>query len=517
MKKKALVNAPIYLGGGKRIEKGFVTWEGSRFCEAGEMSEFERGPGMEVEDLEGKLVLPGLVDSHIHLVGYALALKRIDLAGTRSVDEALEMIRAYAAGLRTGEWLRGRGWDKQHWGIDRFPDRALLDRVSPDNPAALNSRDGHLVWLNSAALAELDLDRTGIEVAGGEVDTDKTGKPTGIFKEKAAGLVLSRLERSDPEAAGSAVSDACRRLLSMGITGVHTSEDVESMRILGHAQRQGMVGLNTTKMLEVDGPRDISKAAVFAGVTHIKILVDGALGSQTASMLEPYCDQPENFGIVAVPKPRLRELVGRSVEAGFSLAVHAIGDRANMEVLDVFEEIRGTHPGRQATLRVEHVQVIRPEDIGRFGELGVIASMQPIHLVGDRKVSYKYWGPRSRYAYVFRSILDKGGVLAFGSDAPIEDPDPLKGIHAAVTRSNPLDPDADPWNPSECITIAEAIDAYSVGAAIAAGGRSETGSIRAGMRADLTVVDRDIMAEGPKSLLDARVDLAVANGRIHRP
>ncbi len=515
--KKALLNASVYVSGGDVIEKGFVTWEGSRIEQVGAMSAFVRGPDIEAEDLEGRLILPGLVDCHIHLVGYALALRRIDLSPTRSVDEALDMIGACSGRLRKGEWLRGRGWDKQHWGLDCFPDRALLDRVTPDNPTALSSRDGHLVWVNSAALIALDLDRAGIEVEGGEVEQDGTGKPTGIFKEKAAGLVLSRLDRPDPERAVPAISDACRNLLSLGITGVHTSENAGSNEALDHAISQGMIGLHTVRMLEVGEPQDIEKASGMAGVTHIKILIDGALGSQTASMLEPYCGQPDNLGIVAVPKAELRELVGRSVEAGFSVAVHAIGDRANMEVLDVFEEVRGTDPGRHAVLRVEHAQVLRPEDIARFGRLGVVASMQPIHLLGDTTVARRYWGSRSRYAYAFRSILDTGGTLAFGSDAPIEDPDPIKGIHAAVTRRSHLTHGAMPWNAAECITVAEAIDAYSAGAALASGTEMETGRIRHGMRADLTVLDRDITSVDTDSLPDAKAILTVVNGRVHYP
>jgi predicted amidohydrolase YtcJ len=234
-------------------------------------------------------------------------------------------------------------------------------------------------------------------------------------------------------------------------------------------------------------------------------------------MLEPYCGQPGNLGIVAVPKPKLRGLVVRSVESGFSVAVHAIGDRANKEVLDVYEEVRGTHSGRRAVLRVEHAQVVGPDDISRLGRIGAVASMQPIHLVGDMKVADRYWGSRSRYAYAFRSILDAQGTLAFGSDAPIEHPDPLKGIHAAVSRRDPMSPDSSPWYPAECITAFDAIDAYSSGGAIAAGTPEETGRIRPGMRADFTVLDRDITACDPDALLDTGVALTVVGGRIYHP
>jgi predicted amidohydrolase YtcJ len=517
MAKRAILNASIYMGGGEVIPKGFVVWDGSVIEGVGEISAYAGGSDVEVEDLPGKLVLPGLVDSHIHLVGYALALKRIDLAATRSVAEALEWIAAHVAGLRKGEWLRGRGWDKQHWGLDRFPDRGLLDRVTPDNPAALSSRDGHLMWVNSAGLAALGLDRTGVEVEGGEVETGPSGRPTGIFKEKAVDLVLRRLEEAGPESAGPAIRDACRTLLGIGITGVHTSENARSLMILDHADSAGMVSLNTIRMLEVGAVDDIEQASGRPGLTHIKILADGALGSQTASMLEPYCGQPDNYGIMAVPKPNLLALAGRAVEAGFALAVHAIGDRANLEVLDVFEEIRGTEPGRNVVLRVEHVQVLRPDDVARFGKLGVIASMQPIHLVGDTPVAERYWGARSRYAYAFRSILDTGGSLAFGSDAPIEDPNPLRGMHAAVTRRDPFVEASSAWYPEECITVSEAIDAYTTGAALAAGTPDKAGRIKPGMRADLTVLDRDIVGHDPDVLLDAGVVLTVTNGRPFHP
>jgi predicted amidohydrolase YtcJ len=516
MAKRAILNAAIYVGGGEVIPKGFVLWDRGVIEGVGGVSAFPGESDVEVEDLPGKLVLPGLVDSHLHLVGYALSLRRINLAGTRSVDEALGWIAAHVDRLGKGEWLRGRGWDKQHWGLDRFPDRLLLDRVTPDNPAVLSSRDGHLVWVNSAGLACLGLDRGEIQVEGGEVETDTTGRPTGIFKEKAADLVLRQVEEAGEIDAGPAIREACRLLLAMGITGVHTSENPRSMSLLDQAAGAGSVPLKTVRMLEVAELDDIERAARDHAATHIKILADGALGSQTAAMLEPYCGQPDNYGIMAVPKPKLLALAERAVAAGFSLAVHAIGDKANREVLDVFEQVRATEPGRKAVLRVEHVQVLRPEEIPRFGKLGVIASVQPIHLVGDTPVAERYWGARSRYAYAFRSILDTGGRLAFGSDAPIEDPDPLLGLHAAVTRTDPNGRDATPWYPEERITVSEAIDAYTAGAALAAG-TSGAGRITAGMPADLTVVDRDITGPDPDAILDTHVVLTIANGDPFHP
>ena len=512
MAKRAILNASIYLGGGEVIPRGFVIWDGSIIGGVGDASVFPGGSDVEVEDLPRMLVLPGLVDSHMHLVGYALGLKRINLAGTRSVEEALEYITIFVTQLRKGEWLRGRGWDKQRWGLEGFPDRSLLDRVTPDNPAVLSSRDGHLVWVNSRGLAHLGLDRGGIEVEGGEVETNPAGRPTGIFKEKAADLVLRQVGQAGEVDAGPAIRDACRILLAMGITGVHTSENPRSIALLDHAAGAGLIPFKTVRMLEIAEVDDIERASGIPGITHIKILADGALGSQTAAMLEPYCGQPDNYGIMAVPKPRLLALAERAVGAGFSLAVHAIGDKANRDVLDVFEQVRATGPGRKAVLRVEHAQVLRPEDVARFGKLGVIASVQPIHLVAER-----YWGARSRYAYAFRSILDTGGRLAFGSDAPIEDPDPRLGIHAAVTRADRVVRCPTPWYPEERITVFEAIDAYTAGAALAAGTPRAAGMISPGMPADLTVLDRDIMGPDPDTILDAQVVLTVTKGEPYYP
>jgi hypothetical protein len=512
----AFIDGMVYMGDGEVIDRGFVVWRGPTIEEVGAMTDFAPRSGLDVVDLRGSLLLPGLVDSHIHLVGYALSLIRIDLARTRSLEEGLGMVASRAAGLAKGDWLIGRGWDKQRWGLEGFPDREMLDRAAPGTPVSLTSRDGHLVWVNSAALRLLDLDRQGIAVEGGEVEKDARGRPTGIFKEKATGLVQNRLGQEDQKSVESALKLASDRLLNLGLTGVHSSEDGKKSGLLGHALGEGAVALRVTRMREIGETADIDNLTSPAETPFVKILADGTLGSQTASMLEPYCGQSENLGIAAVPKPKLRQMVLASVGRGFSVAVHAIGDRANMEVLDVYEEARKAYPDRGAVLRVEHVQVIRPEDIPRFRELDAVASMQPIHLVSDMEVADRYWGKRSRFAYAFRSILRAGGTLAFGSDAPIEDPDPLRGIHAAVTRQGTRDGTSPPWHPGERISISQAIDAYTTGAAKAAGLHDTTGSIRPGMRADLTVLGRNVLSlPDPLEILDTRATMTVVDGRIY--
>jgi predicted amidohydrolase YtcJ len=249
------------------------------------------------------------------------------------------------------------------------------------------------------------------------------------------------------------------------------------------------------------------------GVECIKTYADGTLGSQTASMLEPFAGQPGNIGIAFAPREKLWDIVTRSVDAGFAMSVHAIGDRANMEVLDIYEAVRRSSRGRQALLRVEHAQILRPEDMPRFGVLAVPASMQPIHLVADRAVADRYWGDRSGNAYAWKRILETGGVVAFGSDAPIESPDPLRGIHAAVTRRGPAEPESSPWYPRERLAAWQCLDCYTLGGATACGRVRDTGRVSAGYRANLTVLDTDILSVAdPDEILGARVVGTVVGG-----
>jgi predicted amidohydrolase YtcJ len=355
-------------------------------------------------------------------------------------------------------------------------------------------------------------------VEGGEIEVDTGGQPTGILKENA-GLLISVEHGEDEEAeAAGAVREGCERLASLGLTTVHSVVDADEARLLDAASAQGGLFLNCVRMWEVHDLSHIEPLQPGRSAPFIKIFVDGALGSQTAAMLEPYCAQPDNTGIITTSRDDLEQMVHLSVEKGFGLAVHAIGDRAGKQVLDVYEEVQGLLPGSGAILRMEHAQVLRREDIPRFGALGVIASMQPIHLVGDMDVADRYWGERSRHAYAFGSIASAGGTIAFGSDAPIEDPDPLKGIHAAVTRLDPGRPGRPAWYPEERLTVAEALDCYTLNAAMAGGESDAAGSIRPGLRADFTVIEDDILAiPDPAAILETAVAMAVVRGEIVIP
>ena len=507
----AFINCIVYLGQGDVIEKGFVLWHGERIEDVGVTRDFVRSPDTEVIDLRGNLLLPGLVDSHIHLVKYAKSLIEPNLADTQTLREGLEVARAYLARMPKGVWLSGRGWDKQRWRLSGFPTRWMLDGIAPENPVSLTSRDGHLVWLNSAALVELGLADRAIPVEGGEIVVDDAGKPTGILKENAANLIPKESGAQKDERIVDAIRQASEGLACLGLTGIHTVETEADAHLLTKAVGKGYVSHNLFRLREVVEPDEIDALAPSPEVACIKTYADGALGSQTASMLEPYCGQPGNLGIPVASKDKLREIVLRALDKGFAVTVHAIGDRANMETLDVYEEARRDRKYHDALLRVEHVQVLRSEDISRFGRLGVIASMQPVHLVSDRDVADKCWGARSRNAYAWKRIMESGGRVAFGSDAPIESPDPLKGIHAAVTRSNPAKPDQDPWYPQERIEVWQAVDCYTTGAARASA--MDQVVSRVGARSAFTILDENILAmSNPDAILSTHVAGTVIGG-----
>ncbi len=514
-KRTALTNATVYVGNGEIIDRGFVVWDGTVIEQVGEARDLGHTSDLEVIDLGGRLILPGLIDSHLHLVMYAVNLIRVDLADTQSAAEGLDSVRVFARNLPPGAWLRGRGWDKQRWGLDGFPHRSMLDAVVPDRPVALSSRDGHVMWLNSPALEAIGIGEAVPRVEGGEIEVDRRGRPTGILKENAAGLVPSEAGGEDRDRLLDAVETACRKLKALGLTLVHSVESTGDARVLDMALQAGKVSLDLFRMREVGDASDVEELTVRSDAECVKLYADGALGSQSASMLEPYCGQPGNRGISARSKPDLELTAGLAVDRGFSIAIHAIGDRANKEVLDAYQAVIKDRSVDHLAIRIEHAQILRPEDIARFARLGVIASMQPIHVVSDMDVADRYWGARCRYAYAWKSLMRAGATVAFGSDAPIEDPDPLKGIHAAVTRRNPQRADRQAWYPEECLTVTEAIDCYTRGAATAATRAGHLGRIARGLRANLTILDRNILADpDPDVILDTSVDMVVIGGEV---
>ena len=487
-------------------------------------------------DLRGGLMTPGWFDAHVHFMWWGFQMAELDLRATKTIEEALDQIGRRARELPPGRWLTGGRFDKNNWG--RWPTAADLDRVTGDRPVLMRSRDGHSRWLNSAALRAAKLGKDTVVPKGGAIFRDADGSPTGVLQERANELADRAVPAATEADCDAATMRAQEEALKRGVTGIESLEQASSYAALRRARDRGalkvraLMGIPHRSLalsLPTTGtPPQIRNTDVFdfeaalatglrtgqgdewLRLGHVKFFTDGALGSQTAALEEPY-EGTGDRGILTFDPLELRTDVARAAAGGLAAAIHAIGDRAVRVALDAVAPTRVTSPALRQ--RLKHIQLVREEDLGRFGALGVIASMQPIHCTSDRDLADRYWGPkRTPRAYPWRTLLERGAVLAFGSDAPVEPIDPLLGIHAAVTRRRPQDREA--WFPAQRLTLDEALHGYTAGAAYASGREREWGTLEVGMRCDATVVDRDLATLEENELLEAKVSGTVTNGVV---
>jgi predicted amidohydrolase YtcJ len=475
--------------------------------------------GFETVDLKNRVVLPGIIDAHVHLLPIGNLFKRVDLDGIESLEKVAAVLREAVSKLGKGQWMLGRGWNKNLWGND-FPDKSILDSVT-QNPVALFSKDGHLLWVNSAAMESCGIDRHTPDPPGGSIAKDAGGDPTGILKENAVDMVTEKIPRQSRREKLELIVAAQKHLLRMGIVAVGDC-DTEPSRLseLHELESEGRLHLRVFKMIH---PNDLEAAIRLGlrtgfGSAHvrmggIKLYADGALGSQTAYMFKPYEGSEDNRGIATLTQDQMESLVSDAANAGISVAVHAIGDRANYEALTAIGRCSALLSKQGLRPRIEHAQLLRKEEISLFKRHGVIASVQPIHATSDRDVADRYWGTRARYAYSFRSLLGAGARLAFGSDAPIETPNPMAGLHAAVTRRR-ADEDRKAWYPGERLTVQQALRAYTIGSAYACHMDDIIGSLSVGKRADLAVVSDDPFRVRPGDIHGIEVLATIVDGRI---
>ncbi len=468
-------------------------------------------PGATRIDLGGRCVLPGLTDSHIHLRWAAITLQMVDLGGCRSLEEMLARVAARAAQTPPGEWLSGHSWNQEEWHERRFPTAADLDRVAPHCPTALTAKSGHVLAANSAAMAAAGITAETLDPPGGRIGRDASGQPDGLFFEEAMSVILDLIPQPEPDALAAALQPVFAQAWRFGLTAAHDVDNLAAFDAFQRLRAEDKLGLRVVKYLPAEALDHALALRLRAGlgddwlrIGGIKLFADGALGPRTAAMLAPYEGEPDNLGILTVEREALEETVRRAAAGGLPVAIHAIGDAANRMVLDVFAAVRPTHPTLRQ--RIEHVQLLHPDDISRLAEPGVVASMQPLHATQDAVMADRYWGARAATAYAWRSLLDAGAVLAFGSDCPVESPNPFLGIHAAVTRTRADGyggPDG--WQPQQRLTVAEAIRAYTWGAAYAVGLEKRLGSLSPGKWADLVVVDRDPFTCEPAAIAGTQV------------
>ena len=475
-------------------------------------------------DLGGRTVLPGLIDTHGHLYGLALAYTQADLVGAASKEEVVGRLRRFAATLPPGEWLLGRGWDQNDWPGQAFPDAADLDAEFPDRPVWLVRIDGHAGWANSAALGQADRDLSGDwQPVGGFIHRDEGGAASGILVDQAMGLVAETVPPPSPELVDAALDRALQTLVSLGLTGVHDPGVDRSTVALYQARiESGTMPLRVYAMADGAGATldwlCAEGALVDPGgrlvMRSVKLYADGALGSRGAALLEDYADDPGNQGLLFQTDDALREQMRRAMGCGLQLGVHAIGDRANRQVLDGYAALLPEFPGNPGRHRIEHAQILHPADIPRFAGLGIVAAMQPIHATSDMYWAEDRLGPsRLAGAYAWHSLLETGARLAFGSDFPVEAVDPMLGIYAAVTRRDRSGWPDGGWQPQERLTREAALRAFTLDGAWAAFMEAEVGSLETGKRADFIVLDRDLMRVPEDEIPEVRVLQTWVDGR----
>ncbi len=459
----------------------------------------------------GGLVTPGMVDAHTHFGQWALGRLRVRLAGC----DRSESLRRIASANAEDGWILGQGWDANDWDVP--PDRDMLDRVQA-GPVWLDSLDVHAAWLNSAALAALGLDRNTPDPPAGRIVRDAAGEPTGLLLERAVELAAERLPPPNPDRLRAALGDATSQLHRLGVTGIHDMSDRFALAALESLDQAGALGVRVLTcpplaMLDELASRGLHTGAEGRMLRYggLKMFLDGSLGSRTAWMLEPYRGSRDR-GMPMMTGDEAADGMRRAVAAGFAVAAHAIGDAAVRRALDLME----TLPRMVAPHRIEHLQCVDPADLDRAARSGIVASMQPAHLLVDIPLAERHWGARSAGAYAFRSLMRRGTVVAFGSDTPVATPDPRAGIFAALARTDLDGKPAGGWYAGETIGFADAVAAYTVAPALAGGVAARRGRLAPGCDADFVVwdADPDLQQNRGETILAARPTMTVVAGRI---
>lgn len=484
-------------------------------------------PNTRLNNLDGRTVVPGLVDAHVHWQRYAESRREVNLDGVRSKASALERVAERAQSTPPGSWISGFGWSHDVWG-ESFPTAGDLDAVAPEHPVYLRGRSGHNAWVNSAALHAAGIDRETGDPDGSEIVRDASGEATGILLEWGAMALVSRqIPALSADQIADVMRDAQAHAHSLGMTGLHDFDDQPCLAGLQVMRERGELGLRVLKHVNLKYLDSMLNMGLRTGfgddwlrIGALKLFADGAIGAHTALMLEPYTDDSHNLGMVVTSKAEMTEAALRATLAGLPTTIHAIGDRAVRDVLDVFAVVRTVEaergiPRSARRHRIEHVQVIHPDDAPRLAELDLIASMQPIHATSDWQIAERAWGmARSAWGYNPRLQLDYGARVAFGSDAPYDHLGIMAGIHAAVTRRRADgSPGAQGWMPAAKVTVDEALRAYTIAPAYAAGMEDRLGKVMPTYLADLTVLEASPYAVEPDALLDLKVSGTMVGGK----
>lgn len=520
-----IVNANVRTMDDKNPKASAVAIYQNKIVAVGETDQIRALAGKQtrVIDAGKKLVLPGFNDSHTHFLMGGYSLSNVDLRDAKSPEEMAKRLADYAKKIPKGQWILGGDWDHEKWAGTPLPTRQMIDAATPDHPVFVNRLDGHMALANTLAMHLSGVTKTTKEVPGGEIVRDKDGEPTGVFKDSAEDLIKvpSRSWEENLAAARAATAHAAKVGVT-SLTDMSAGDDVglyQSMAERGelHTRIYAIRSIVTWEVFEKAGVR-----AAFGNdmvrIGGLKGFADGSLGSTTARFFEPYADSPNTRGLwfdQMLPEGTMEKRVLEADKRGLQVMIHAIGDEANARILDIYKDVAAKNGERDRRFKIEHAQHLRQADIPRFGKQKVIASMQPYHAADDGRWCYKRIGAeRSKGTYAFRTLLDSGAILAFGTDWTVAPLEPMLSIKAAVTRQTLDGKNPDGWIPEQKITVEEAVRAYTVGSAYAEFAEDKKGTITPGKLADLVMLDKDIFSINPVEIENAKVLMTIMDGRV---
>ncbi len=519
-----LVNARIYTVDPQQPWAEALAACGERIVRVGSRADVEAlaTPATRRIDAAGRTVIPGINDSHVHLIDGGTELTEVDLRNARTPAEAAGLLAAFVKTQPKGRWILGGFWDHESWPGQALPTRALIDAITPDNPVFIQRIDGHMGLANSVALARAGVTRDTKAPDGGAIVKDASGELTGILKDNATSLIMRVVPPATLDETMEKARAATSHAASVGVTTMQDmTETATALRAYQLLRARGELPVRITS-IQNHGIEGLAAAGITTGfgddwlrIGGIKLFADGAMGSGTAAFFAPYADDPSTSGLLIQPPEVLEKLMFEADAAGFQLTVHAIGDRANAVVLDILEKLQRERGVRDRRPRIEHAQVVRAEDKARFKALGAIASIQPSHCIDDMRWAEKRIGPeRVKISYNFKSFVAAGARVAFGTDWFVEPLNPMIGLYAAVTRQFPDGTPAGGWFPDERLTLAQAVEFYTAGSAYAEFAESRKGRLKAGYLADFVILSTPIFDVPPREILATTPIMTVVGGRV---